>query len=466
MGDKLFGTDGIRGIPGKPPLDAETIRYIGYAIAEYLYNKYKNNRWPKIIISRDTRISGEFIFANLVKGINSFKKTVEIIDIGIFSTPGTSYIVRKYNALGGVVISASHNPAEFNGIKVFSPYGNKLPDMGEKIIEEKIREVKFSSKRSMNNRRRGIIYLDTQAKKEYKEYILNIIDDGDFLRSKRIVVDCANGANYKIAKEIFDVLCDEVKYIGISPNGKNINLNCGTLSLGKVKRIVKEFRADFGLSFDGDGDRVVFIDEKCGLIDGDGIVYLLGIYMKKKGLLNPQKVVLTEVSNYGVIETLHKNGIGTVIAKVGDKNVYNTMVKYNIKLGGEKAGHVIIKSFGVTGDGLITAMNVINAYCALSNNKTMTFSSLFKRMSLYFQKSFNLEIPGDENRHVMKKIKREIERELVCRFDNLRFVIRPSGTEPLLRILFESKEKGVVDNCYKFLRKLIKTFSIIRGEIG
>jgi phosphoglucosamine mutase len=461
---KLFGTDGIRGIPGEPPLDAKTIKCIGYAVAEYLYKKYGNTRLLKIILSRDTRTSGKFIFSNLVLGIKSFKRDIEIVDIGIFSTPGTSYIVKKYGALGGIVVSASHNPAKFNGIKVFSPSGTKLPDVGEKIIEERIHEAKIVP-RSSSSRKGRITCLDIQAKEEYKRYILSIVDNIDFLRGKRIVVDCANGANYKIAKEIFDTLCNEVKYIGISPNGENINFNCGCLSLGNIKRRVKEYRADLGLSFDGDGDRVVFIDEKCNLVDGDGIVYLLGIHLKKKGLLVPQKVVLTEVSNYGVIETLRKSGIDTVIASVGDKNVYNAMVRYNIKLGGEKAGHVIIKPFGVTGDGLITAMNVFNAYYWLSNGKGLAFSSLFKKLNLYFQKNFNIEIMDDENGSRRKRIKQAIEKALTCRFSNLRFVVRLSGTEPLLRVLLESKNRDLVDGCYKFLRRLIKTY-VLEREVG
>ena len=413
---KYFGTDGIRGIPFDFPLEPEFIKKIGYSIAKKLKKSRKS-----VFIARDTRESGEKITDLLAQGI--VKHSIDVIDLGVITTPSFSYILSKNNVSFGIMVSASHNPPEFNGIKVLNHKGEKISEETEEEIEKIIDTTKNLDYGKANIKKLDLMGL-------YIDYVHSLFNG--ILKDKKIVVDCSNGASYKIAPEIFKKTSARFYLIGDKPNGKNINVGCGALETNKMREMVKEKNAFCGISYDGDSDRCIISDENGNIIDGDDVISFLSVCYKKNNLLNNNTVVLTHMSNYGVFEFLKTNGIKVLSVDVGDRNVSHTMDRNKAVIGGEPSGHIIIKKYLPTGDGIITSLEFLS--CVIKSGiKVSDVKKIWRRFPSNLR-SYRVSSKPDIKalKGFDKKIK-EIEKEI-----NGRIFIRYSGTEPVIRILIEA----------------------------
>ncbi|MEA3307037.1 MAG: phosphoglucosamine mutase [Elusimicrobiota bacterium] len=431
---KLFGTDGIRGLTWEYPFTVDFLKKIGYA-ASYIIGHSplcpKDDR--TVVIGMDSRESGEIIKKALAEGIsaNGFK----IIDLGITTTPAVSYLVKREKANFGIVISASHNPPEFNGIKFFSSEGLKLTDDAERRIEEMLlggEEIKIESSHV------NIEKIDYS--RDYIDFVKSTLPKDFNLKGKKIVLDCANGAAFSIAPTIFRELGAEIKVIGNTPDGKNINMGFGALHNQKMLKETVGFGAFCGISFDGDADRCIFSDELGNVLDGDDLISIAAPYMLERGRLTNKKVVLTFMTNCGLIKYFNKEGVEVQQVAVGDKNVTEAMEKEDLKIGGETSGHIILREFAPTGDGILTALQIV----AMVQDTGKSFSYFKKHWNRYpqFIVSHRVEykIPFDEIAGFNAKIK-EMEEKLA---GNGRIFIRYSGTEPLLRLLVEGESEDFV----------------------
>lgn len=448
---KLFGTDGIRGIAGEFPLVPEFVKKIGYVSTKVLLEKSRAKTEKTILVGRDTRISGEEIFSALTEGINT--AGAKVIDLDIFPTPGVAYLTRKRKILAGIVISASHNSWEFNGIKFFSSQGLKLPDEIEEEIEKRLQITDY--RLQIIDKSKTI--KDKRTKREYLTFLRKTLPKNFNLRGKRIVIDCANGATCEFVTDIFSQLKAGVIFLNTQPNGKNINLQCGSLHLEQLCKTVKDTHSDLGFAFDGDGDRVLFTDEQGNAIDGDQLMCLLAEEWKNKGELKSNLLVVTRMSNFGLYQLMREKGIKVHTVAVGDRYVWEGMQEKKAVLGGEQSGHIIFKSrpFGITtGDGLITALQILKIYQeSLSGQEGLPFSQLF-RMIKYPQVLLNIPLAGQavkmrKDLNTLPKVKEAIkdgEEELNTQG---RIFVRYSGTEPLLRILVEGKDKKQIQQIAK-----------------
>jgi len=431
---KLFGTDGIRGIPWNYPFTEDFISRIGYAATLVLahYNK-RPGRKPVVLIGMDSRGSGKRIKKALVEGIwaNKFK----VLDLGVISTPAVAYLVRREDADFGIVISASHNPPEFNGIKFFSCDGLKLND----AIENKIEALLLSGKPLTFRRIKHAIQKKDYSR-DYIDFLKGTLPGGFSLKGVKLVLDCANGAAYKTAPQIFKELGADVTVLGAKPDGKNINIGCGALYTEAMQNSTARSKAFCGISLDGDADRCMFSDEKGRLLDGDDLVSIAAPYMRGKERLANDKAVLTFMSNYGLIKYLNDLGIKVVQVPVGDKNVTDAMRKEDLKIGGESSGHIIFREFAPTGDGILTALQILAAVRDMGKPFSY-FKNLWKR---YPQVVGSLKVankPPLEQVHGFRDKILKFEGKLK---GNGRIFIRYSGTEPLLRILVEGESKAVI----------------------
>ncbi len=434
----MFGTDGIRGIAGEFPLIPEFIKKIGYASTKVLGNKSRKKKEKIVLIGRDTRSSGEDFLSSLTAGINAAEG--EVVDLGIFPTPGVASLTRKRGGLAGIVISASHNSWEFNGIKFFSSKGLKLADEIEEEIENKLQITNY--KLQIENKSK--ILKDKKAKKEYLNILRKTLPRNFSLKGRKIVVDCANGAVCEFVPELFARFGAGVIMLNTQPNGKNINLQCGSLHLEQLGQTVKDTHADLGFAFDGDGDRVLFSDESGNPVDGDQLMCLLAEELKTKKKLKNNYLVVTQMSNFGLYELMQAQGIKIHTVSVGDRYVWEGMVKKKASLGGEQSGHIIFKDYSTTGDGLITALQVLRIYQErLSGQEGLSFSKLFK-MVKYPQVLLNLTVKMRKEINTLSAVKgaiRQGEEELS---HHGRIFVRYSGTEPLLRVLVEGKDKNQI----------------------
>ncbi|MBU2573156.1 MAG: phosphoglucosamine mutase [Elusimicrobia bacterium] len=431
---KLFGTDGIRGVPWNYPFTAGFIRKIGYASTLVLSNYKKSaSGTPVMLIGRDTRASGELIKKALVEGIwaNKFK----VLDLGVISTPAVACLVKRENADFGIVISASHNPPEFNGIKFFSRDGLKL----KRTIENRIEELLLSGKPLVFRRIRHAIRKKDYSR-DYLDFIKSTLPPGFSLKGLKIVIDCANGAVYKIAPEIFRELGAELTVIGARPDGNNINMDCGALHTGAMQKAVLSAGAFCGISFDGDADRCMFSDEKGRLLDGDDLLSIAVPYLRRTRRLTNGKAVATFMSNYGLIKYLNDLGIKVVQVPVGDKNVTDAMLREDLKIGGESSGHIIFREFAPTGDGILTAVQILAAVRAMGRPFS-GFKGLWKR---YPQILGSLKVAHKPPLEKVQGFKNKISRFENMLKGNGRIFIRYSGTEPLLRILVEGESRSVI----------------------
>ncbi|MCX5784774.1 MAG: phosphoglucosamine mutase [Elusimicrobia bacterium] len=429
--ERLFGTDGIRGVPWKYPFTVDFIRKIGSA-ASLVLSGYKRgpHARPVALIGMDSRVSGRSIKKALVEGLSAHN--FKILDLGIISTPAVSYLVKRENADFGIVISASHNPPEFNGIKFFSGAGLKLSD----AIEAKIEKLLLSG-RDLPFKTSGLDIHKKDYSADYEDFIKSTLPPGFSLKGLKIVLDCANGAAYKIAPRIFRDLGADLKVIGDKPNGKNINLGCGALYTDKMAAATVRAGAFCGVSFDGDADRCIFSDEKGMALDGDHLMAMGAAYLLEKGRLTNRKVALTFMSNYGLIKYLETLGVKTAQVPVGDKNVTDAMEKEDLKIGGESSGHIIFREFSATGDGILTAVQILAAARDLGRPLSW-FKNRWKRFP---QRLDALRVAHKPPLHAVRGFSDKVSRFEKQLKGNGRIFIRYSGTEPLLRILVEGKSR-------------------------
>jgi phosphoglucosamine mutase len=434
---KLFGTDGIRGKAGQFPLDSRTIRFIGASLARHLAERHRG-RAPRIVMGRDTRESGASIELDLSAGAKS--AGAEIESAGVITTPGVAYLTRASAADAGVVISASHNPYQDNGIKIFEPSGRKLNDATERQIERDItdgnfEDWNFSAFEDSDTAGRAI-----ELHNRYLSYLKHDVA-GDFsVDGLTIVIDCANGAAYELAPQLFRRLGARVIAINDKPDGRNINLNCGSLHIEELQQRVVAERADLGIAFDGDADRALFVDAGGDFVDGDATMWVLANYLKSRGELENQVVVSTVMTNLGLEVALRSRSIKLIRTDVGDKYVLEELVRSEAVLGGEQSGHIIFPKISLAGDGMITAINLLR----VMREEGRTLSELAKGFSRYPQILVNVrvreKIPFEELPSVQEKA-HEVEASLGERG---RLLLRYSGTEPLARVMIEGADEAEV----------------------
>lgn len=431
---RLFGTDGVRGI-ANTELSAELAYKLGQAGAYVLTGETKHT--PRILVGMDTRISSDMLEAALVAGICSVG--AEAISLGVIPTPAVAYLTRLYGADAGVVISASHNPCEFNGIKYFNSSGYKLSD----AIEEKVEAIILDNSEELPRpigKNIGRRTVQDTAQRDYITFLKNTVNQE--FNGLKIAIDCANGAAYKVAPTVLAELGANISVINNYPDGININKDCGSTHIEHLQRFVPECGADVGLAFDGDADRVLAVDEKGNMIDGDRIMAIIGLDLKKKGKLSKDTIVATVMSNLGLDILARREGLNIVKTKVGDRYVLEEMLENGYTLGGEQSGHVIFLEHNTTGDGLLTALQLLTILKA-SGSKLSELASV---MQVLPQVLKNARVANG------KKYK-YLEDELIAAMcDSLekefqgegRVLIRPSGTEPLVRVMIEGKDQEYI----------------------
>lgn len=448
---KLFGTDGIRGTANEYPMQPEMVvrigQAIGYLIRQGKIKSLSNNH--KVVIGKDTRLSGYMIEQALSSGLNSMGIQVQLV--GPLPTPGIGYLTRTMRAAVGIVISASHNAFQDNGIKVFGPDGFKIADTLEREIEKLVLNEDLN-KYLPHSRDVGRTKRIDDAQGRYIVYAKNTFPLEYTLDGKRIVLDTANGAAYKVAPAIFEELGAEVIQLGNSPNGTNINDKVGALYPAKLAEAVLQYRADVGISLDGDADRVIMVDEKGEIVNGDHILAICALHLKSKSLLKNNTLVVTQMSNYGLEKKMNENGIQVIKTGVGDKYVVEEMRKGAYNLGGEQSGHIIFLDHSTTGDGCIAALNVLSVLCE-SGKKMSELNDVFEDMP---QVLINCRVKRRAELHEIKGYEvllKEIEAKLKGRG---RVFIRFSGTEPVIRVLVEGPDKYEISQYAESLAHLLE----------
>lgn len=448
---KYFGTDGIRRI-ANTELSPELVYKVAKAGA-YVLSKHTDHA-PTILIGRDTRISGTLIESAMVAGFLSYGANVKLL--GVMPTPAVAYLTRKLNADASVVISASHNTYEFNGIKYFSNKGMKIPDSLEEEIEEVMESGKLEELTAVNEKI-GVSEYRADLLDEYVYFFRKNFDDNIAKYNKNdfvVGIDTANGATSVVADKVFSILGIKHKIINNSPNGININDNCGSTHLESLKKYVVENNLSLGVAFDGDGDRCLAIDEKGNEIDGDKILAILSNYLKTKNKLNKDSLVATVMSNLGLNKYAEKNNLSFIQTKVGDRYVLEEMLKNGYNLGGEQSGHVILLDYNPTGDGILTSLMLIQAILE-SGKKVSELSGI---INLYPQILVNAKVNSDkkydykEDKEIKDAIEK-LEREFA---GNGRVLIRPSGTEPLVRVMIEGENQEYITKKANEIAKLIE----------
>jgi phosphoglucosamine mutase len=432
MAKRLFGTDGIRGVAGKAPLDPATVTALGVALGDDL-KRQGLDRDP-VLIGMDTRESGPTIAAELAAGLR--RSGLALRFAGVITTPGVAYLTRKGQYAAGVMISASHNPFEDNGLKVFAATGSKLPDADEHEIEEEI----FRILPQLTQLPEPPALAVDCASRPYLDFLLSTTRVR--LTGLKIVLDCGNGAASALAPALFCEAGAEVSAIFNQPNGRNINLNCGALHVEALREKVLETGADAGVAFDGDADRAMLISPKGRLVDGDAMMLIAARRMQAEGRLNGNVAVSTVMANLGLEKALGRLGIEMLRTPVGDKYVLEEMVRRDASLGGEQSGHMIFRAFATTGDGMLTAFQILET--TLLENTTL--DELAADLEVYPQMLVNVPVtarkPLEELPRVQDMI-RECERALDGKG---RVLVRFSGTEPLARVMVEAQDRNAVES--------------------
>ncbi len=445
--DKIFGTDGIRCLVNQEPLTAETTLKISKTVGYLLQSKKKNS--SRVVICKDTRLSGYLYEPLITAGFISMG--MEVILVGPLPTPAVPHLMRTLRADIGVMITASHNTYEYNGLKFFKSDGFKISSKLEKQIESIVLNKNKYSKITRSEVNTGKAIRLEDASGRYSEFLKSTLDKNTTIKKLKIVLDCGNGATYEIAPNIFWELGHQVISINNNPNGKNINKNCGAVNVSQLSKRVIEEAADIGFAFDGDGDRLIIVDEKGDEIDGDKIIALLSKHLikrKKNGLKYP--VITTVMSNLGLEKYLLKElKINLKRSLVGDINVIQEMQKYGSILGGEQSGHIILSEYSKTGDGILAALKVTEIITKLKKPCSVIFN-LYKNFP-----QIKIDIPYKKISNSTKTYIRKINK-LKINDKNNRFLIRISGTEPLIRLLVEGKELKSVQNQAKILEKDIR----------
>ena len=429
---KLFGTDGVRGLAGQK-LDAMTAMRLAMAAGIYFRAHSKTN---KILVGKDTRKSGYMIETAIVAGLTAVG--YDVVQIGPMPTPAIAFLTEDMRCDAGIMISASHNPFYDNGIKFFDASGNKLDEEGEKNIEE----IYFDSNLIEQNQKTALNIGSAKRIDDvigrYIVHIKNSFPKELTLKGLRVVLDVANGAAYKVAPTVFSELGAEIIVLNDNPNGSNINENCGALHPEKLAMEVKKLRADIGFAFDGDADRLVVVDDRANVVDGDALLAILATYLDENNMLSKKEIVSTIMSNAALDDYLNRRQITLKRSNVGDKYVLKLMKENGINFGGEQSGHIIFSDFSKTGDGLVSALQV--SACILKSGKKA--SEIFAKVKPYPQKLLNLKISQKRPLDEIKGIK-DLENEL----DKLhiRSLFRYSGTENLIRLLLEGKDEYLVN---------------------
>ncbi len=444
---KLFGTDGIRGIAGTEPVTLKTGAMFGYAAA--LFCKDRGLK-PVIVIGRDTRRSGKELEQAICSGVIAGGGTVYCA--GIIPTPGVSFLTKDMDAGAGIVVSASHNPWQYNGFKIFSNRGTKLSKDDENDIEQIIDSGKAESEPSFEDANKKKITELNDSLDRYAAFLKRSIPDKFSLDGIKIIMDCANGATYRVAPMVFKQTGAEVKAMFDTPDGTNINRDCGSQYTNSLAAEVTASGADIGLAFDGDGDRLVAVDEKGNTINGDQILLICAHYLQKCGELTNNVVVSTVMSNIGLKVALEKMGIQHVATDVGDRNVFEEMVKRGAILGGEDSGHIIMAKYHSTGDGILSALQLIRAVKELGQ----PLSTLSELMTIFPQVTVNVNISHKPDLDSINGLSSVIEKIEHTLGKEGRVLVRYSGTEPVCRIMVEGKDINAVKNYAQSISDVIR----------
>lgn len=445
---KLFGTDGIRGVVGEN-LTVDMAFRVGQAVGTVLNEE--TGRRPSVIIGKDTRISADMLESALMAGICSVGGDVK--PVGTIPTPAVAYLAQQEKADAGIVISASHNPYEHNGIKVFSGQGYKLSDEVEGRIEEKILSdlpMKLRTREEIGRRHHGM----RQLKQDYIDFVASTVESD--LAGLKILVDCANGASSATAPELFGRFKAHTDFIHRDPDGININSHCGSTHLEDLSAMVVKGGYDIGVAFDGDADRCLLVDEKGSTIDGDKVMAVCALDMRRRGKLNGNTIVATVMSNLGLHEFCRNNGIELVCTDVGDRNVLEEMLRHDFRIGGEQSGHTIFTDLETTGDGEVTALQFLQVLARAGKPA----SELTSICATYPQVLINVEVPhsGGVKEKIMasQELKEEVAREEAALAGAGRILVRASGTEALIRVMVEAKTEEIAQNVAQRLVNFIK----------
>ena len=439
---KYFGTDGIRGIAGES-LTADLSFKVGKALGKLLTEKKEH---PKVVIGRDTRISCDMIEHALTAGLTS--TGVNVMTVGTIPTPAIAYLTKTIETDSGIMISASHNPYQDNGIKIFGPDGFKLTDEQELEIEslidnsEKIKNASFE--------KIGKVYGGNELTQKYIQHIKQSIT-GD-LSDIKIALDCANGATTGVAPFIFGDLEADIETIGCQPNGVNINDNVGSTKIETISEFVKENNVDVGFAFDGDGDRVLAVDANGNIVDGDKIMFILAKHLKEQGELKDNMVVSTVMSNIGFYKAIEENGLQSVKTAVGDRYVVEEMRKNDYSLGGEQSGHIVMMNYATTGDGILTAVKLAD----IIKTSGKSLEELASEVNIYPQKLVNIKVV--DKKAAMEDVEilaecEKVEKELE---GNGRILLRASGTENLIRVMVEASSNELTDKYCEQVAKIVR----------
>ena len=447
---RYFGTDGIRGVAGQTPLDPETLVRLGKAVAKVFETP---NRRRKILIGKDTRLSGYMIENSLAAGITAMGANAMLV--GPLPTPGVAYLTKSMRADAGIVVSASHNPYEDNGIKIFGNDGYKLPDSMELELEALLHSRNLDGAAAEPGNIGKAARID-DAVGRYTVFLKENFPRDCSLESMKIGFDAANGAAYIVGPQLFAELGAEVISRGVSPNGKNINAGFGSLYPEIVSKLVRENNLDIGIAVDGDADRVVLVDEKGGVIDGDMTLAICAIDMKERGLLKSPQIVATIMSNLGLEKLLSRHGIEVHRAQVGDRYVLEEMVRQGCQLGGEQSGHLIFHNTSTTGDGLLSALMVLAVMC----RKGRTLSELASEFVRFPQKLLNIAVSQKPELESVEPIRQVLEMKRSELKESGRIVVRYSGTENKVRVMVECEDE---DRCKQHAQDIA---GVIERELG
>ncbi len=446
----LFGTDGIRGRVNEYPMVPDVIVKVAMAAAQVILKKAHHRR---VLIGKDTRLSGYMIETALTSGFTSMGLDVYLV--GPMPTPAIAYLTRAMRMDAGVVVSASHNPFQDNGIKFFGPDGFKLPDAIEQQIEKLVQSEKALQKRP-SPEKIGKARRIEDAAGRYIEFVKSILPRGFTLDGLRVVVDCANGAAYRVMPVVLEELGAEVIKLGCNPDGKNINRDCGSTDITALKEEVLRTGAHIGIAHDGDADRAVFVDEKGGLVDGDMVLALWAKEMKKHGQLKKDTVVATVMTNLGIEKHLQERGIILVRTRVGDRYVVEEMLRGGYNLGGEQSGHIIFLDHQSTGDGPVTAMKMLY----LLKKRERPLSELVSDIFIYPQVLENVKV-RDKAIVDSPEVKDSIEQAVKSLDGKGRVLVRPSGTEPKIRIMVEGID---YEQCQALARSIARKIKKVEKQ--
>ena len=446
---RYFGTDGIRGEANRELTVDKALR-LGYALGYYLKNNNPNEEKIKVIMGSDTRISGYMLRSALTAGLTSMGIYIDFV--GVIPTPGVAYITKIKNAKAGIMISASHNPAKDNGIKIFNSEGYKLSDEIENQIEDYMDNLDEILANPLAGDKVGKFKYAEDEYFQYKNYLTQCVE-GNF-KDMKIVLDTANGAAYRTAKDVFLDLRAELVVINDAPNGRNINVKCGSTHPEILAKVVVGYEADLGLAYDGDADRLIAVDKFGNVIDGDKIIGILALGMKQNGKLKNNKVVTTVMSNIGFEKYLKENNIELLRANVGDRYVLEKMIAEDVVIGGEQSGHIILKDYATTGDGVLSSLKLVEVI----RDTKKDLHELVSAIKDAPQTLINVKVDNskkntwDKNETIMFFINEANQKYK----DEVRILVRKSGTEPLIRVMTEGDNKQLVHKLAEDIAQLIE----------